>query len=559
MADNFRFAQLGAFSLAGSGAVIGATSITLKSMLDIDGGILTMSGTFGSTGYATLQPGEGDLEEQISFTGLTNNANGTTTLSGVSTVSFVYPYTETSGLAKTHAGSTTLVISNTSGFYNKLTSKSDDETITGTWTFTNPNYPRMDTATPPPTDDEQLATKKYVDDTAVSGAPDATLTVKGIVEVATAAEINSGATTGGTGASVVVRPDQFLLSNIGLAAAGDNTDIAVGSGNKFVTQTGLQKSVEKYAASATGNDTYVITLSPVPTSYVNGMTLRFKADVGNTGAATLNVNSLGAISITKNNDQALITGDIEANQIVEVTYNSTGPTFQMQSQSALVAAAVIDVQTFTTTNTWTKPGGTPLKVLVQIWGGGGGGANRSTSGSGGGGGEYTEYMFDASQCGATETVTIGTGGAAQSDGVATSFGTLLVAAAGKGSGVGGSGNLAGGNGGSQLGVNVTGLWGIGASAAAGTNGRYSGAGAGVNSNVEQAAGNSYFGGAGGGAVGPNPGNITPGGTSIRGGSGGTGSTSGVGGVGTIPSGGGGAGSGGGGAGARGHAIVTTFF
>lgn len=124
------------YSLAGSGAVIGATSITLKTMKDIDGNLVTMS-SFGSIGFGTLEPGNNSLEEQISFTGITQNANGTATLTGLSSVTFATPYTATSGLMKTHAGSTTFVISNTSGFYNEYPSKINDETITGQWTFTN--------------------------------------------------------------------------------------------------------------------------------------------------------------------------------------------------------------------------------------------------------------------------------------------------------------------------------------------------------------------------------------------------------------------------------------
>jgi len=53
------------------------------------------------------------------------------------------------------------------------------------------------------------------------------------------------------------------------------------------------------------------------------MHLKFKADVANTGAATLNVNSLGAVSLVTGLSTALATGDILANQVVEVVYNST--------------------------------------------------------------------------------------------------------------------------------------------------------------------------------------------------------------------------------------------
>lgn len=132
----FEQVQAQNFSLAGGGAVLGATQIILQSFKTIDGDNIVMA-DFGSIGYGTLEPGSGILEEQVSFTGVTQNTNGTATLTGVKSVLFIYPYTETSGLAKTHAGSTSFVISNTSGFYNHFPKKENDETITGQWTFTN--------------------------------------------------------------------------------------------------------------------------------------------------------------------------------------------------------------------------------------------------------------------------------------------------------------------------------------------------------------------------------------------------------------------------------------
>ena len=157
MADNFKYAQLQAFTLAGSGAVIGATSIVISSMKTIDGDNLVMADDFGTIGYGTLEPSSGAQEEQISFTGLTNNANGTTTLTGVKSVAFVSPYTETSGLAKTHPGGSRFIISNTSGYYNRFVSKDNDETINGTVSFTTvPN------STNAPVNGTDLANKDYV-------------------------------------------------------------------------------------------------------------------------------------------------------------------------------------------------------------------------------------------------------------------------------------------------------------------------------------------------------------------------------------------------------------
>lgn len=111
--------QVQSFSLSGSGVIVGATTIVLKSFKTIDGVNLAMT-DFGSTGYLTIDPGNNTLEEQASFSGVTQNANGTATLTGVKTVLFIDPWTETSGLAKTHAGAAPVVISNTSGFYSRI-------------------------------------------------------------------------------------------------------------------------------------------------------------------------------------------------------------------------------------------------------------------------------------------------------------------------------------------------------------------------------------------------------------------------------------------------------
>jgi len=104
--------------------------------------------------------------------------------------------------------------------------------------------------------------------------------------------------------------------------------------NKYVTAGDETRNygTVAYAASSAGSDTYVITLSPVPTAYTTGMRIVFKADVANTGAATLNVNSLGAKSILHIDGTALVDGDIAANSLNTVVYDGTQ--FLLQSQSA---------------------------------------------------------------------------------------------------------------------------------------------------------------------------------------------------------------------------------
>lgn len=316
------YVQANTLYLAGSGTTIGATTITLTSLTDIYGNVLTMS-DFGSKGYITLEP-DTTNEEAATFTGVTANANGTYTLTGVSTALAKSPYTETSGLVRSHAGGTKVVITDNVAFWNTFVNKGDNGTITSTLTFSVPNYPQVDTPATLPTLDAQFATKKYVDGVAIAGAPDASTTTKGISTLSTAPVSPT--------APIAVGDNDGRVPTQGEndALVGNNTDIAVGTSNKFVTQTGLQHSAEVYAASVAGTDTYVITLSPIPTSYTAGMMIRFKADVANTGPATLNVNSLGAKTIKKNGSVDLNDNDIVAGQVVTVVYDGTN--FQLVSK-----------------------------------------------------------------------------------------------------------------------------------------------------------------------------------------------------------------------------------
>ena len=229
--------------LAGSGAVLGATSIVINDFTDIDGNNLTMS-DFGAKGWMTLEPGSYAQEEQISFTGITVNGNGTSTLTGVKSVLFKAPYTETAGLAKSHAGGTTAVVSNTAGFYADFANLSDDETIIGIWTFTSTACPRMDASVTYGAGTElYLATKEYVDSVAFAGAPNASTTQKGISQEATLAQINAGTQVGSTGAELFVNPS-FLASsiyNLQLPSASQKLALAgasgaVGSLNLYETQ-----------------------------------------------------------------------------------------------------------------------------------------------------------------------------------------------------------------------------------------------------------------------------------------------------------------------------------
>lgn len=76
-------------------------------------------------------------------------------------------------------------------------------------------------------------------------------------------------------------------------------------------------------ATASGTDTYTATPSPAVASYVTGQSYFITFTNANTGAATLNLNGLGAKAIRKTGTTALSSGDIKAGQVVELIYDGT--------------------------------------------------------------------------------------------------------------------------------------------------------------------------------------------------------------------------------------------
>ena len=108
---------------------------------------------------------------------------------------------------------------------------------------------------------------------------------------------------------------------------------------KFATPKAIADSFVnnlKYAADAEASDAYAITVAPAPSAYAIGQTYLFKANTANTGAATLNVNSLGAKTIKKKGNTDLANNDILANNMVLVAFNEVqvaGATIDSYSES----------------------------------------------------------------------------------------------------------------------------------------------------------------------------------------------------------------------------------
>ena len=93
----------------------------------------------------------------------------------------------------------------------------------------------------------------------------------------------------------------------------------------------IEKTLNYFIDTSTVNDSYGINETLI-TAYTTGMILYVNISVANTGAATLQINALAAKAIKKLHDQDVITGDIEAGQIIHLIYDGTF--FQFLSQTA---------------------------------------------------------------------------------------------------------------------------------------------------------------------------------------------------------------------------------
>jgi hypothetical protein len=77
-------------------------------------------------------------------------------------------------------------------------------------------------------------------------------------------------------------------------------------------------------ASATGSaNAYVATLNPALSAYAEGVSLRLKINVANTGASTVDVNGLGAKSIKKSNGNDVASGNLKVGVIYTLAYDGT--------------------------------------------------------------------------------------------------------------------------------------------------------------------------------------------------------------------------------------------
>lgn len=260
-----------------------------------------------------------------------------------------------------------------------------------------------------------------------------------------------------------------------------------------------------YLTSVSGVDTITATAPVGMTAYATGQVFRFISAGANTGAATLNLNAIGAKAITKRGATALEANDIPSGAAVEViydgtqfqlidpasastpvtsiTFGSTGLTPATATTGAVTVAGTLaaanggtgltspgtsgnalisngtswtsaaipatgfsNLAVFTSSGTFSVPSGVTKALVTVIGGGGGGGGfnlvlNGSSNGGGGGAGGGAQKLVTGLS--GSVTVTIGAGGTA--GGTTGSGGTGGTSSFGAFcSATGGTGGVAGG-------------------------------------------------------------------------------------------------------------------
>ena len=353
------------YRLSGSGVSGSATSFTLTSFTIPQTSREILDADMGDTFYVTFEPGSASRQEIASCTTVAQSgSDNTATISGCTRGLLPFtPFTASTTYQFAHGGGTAVVFSNPPQFYNLFGALDEDETVTGAWNFSSSAIAQYN-ANPTFSSNTDIITKKYADDLAIAGAPDSSLTVKGLVEQATGTEAAAGTATGDTTAPLAI------------------TTALTGS-----------SSASRVMIPVTQSDG---TIKPgfLPTDEQ----LTWTGAVSSTGGFTSASSTL--------NGSTTVASLVFSDATIQTT------AFAVGSLNNFFA-------TTTATGTWTAAVGTNRILFAGVGGGGGGASGASDVGGGGGGGACYEYRTVAAN--ATGTWITGAGGPAGTVGSSTSL------------------------------------------------------------------------------------------------------------------------------------------
>jgi hypothetical protein len=133
------------------------------------------------------------------------------------------------------------------------------------------------------------------------------------------------------------------------------TGLGAGTNATDAAQYGQLQAGATIIATVTGTDTLTGSLTPAITAYATGNLFSFVAATTNTGAVTINLNSLGAKSITKQGTTALVAGDITSGRVQLIEYDGTRFQLLNPSSSTGTGVAVFATSPTLSSPTFTTP------------------------------------------------------------------------------------------------------------------------------------------------------------------------------------------------------------
>jgi hypothetical protein len=383
--------QLGAFNPSGGGtyfirssAGTSDTSITLSSFKEpISNTPYTMSYLNTGIAYGTLEPQTPTRTEFISFTGITQNSDGSALLTGVSRGLSRTPAgqscTASTTLASRHPGQGIFILSDSPCLFAEYAVKRNDETVTGSWTFSDP------------TAAQNPATKNYVD-THINGG---TVSTDKVTVAGTAGEsFNTG---------------QIVYFN-----TFDGKWYKASATNASTTQNvqiGIAQGAGANNVSVTNG---IIVFGLDSTTQGTGLVSGNRLYLSNTAGATSTVPGTNYLAL----GAARSTSAFYLNTRMDTSTSTNATSTNMFVSGTCDGCVHTTVTEFTTSGLWRKPqvadGTNKVShvMIIAVGAGGGGGAGCACTGdlagSGGGGGAVNIKYFEASKLPAVVWVQVGT-------------------------------------------------------------------------------------------------------------------------------------------------------
>ncbi|TCL04073.1 phage tail protein [Sodalis ligni] len=254
-----------------------------------------------------------------------------------------------------------------------------------------------------------------------------TVALKTGVTATTGTQVTPAADTGYVGVYVItVAYGQATITTVNISHASNAPFLP---SNGLVA--GIQSGALLYAADTGTANVYAAAYYPAITALTDGVKVVFKAKTSNAGTSTFSPNGLTAYPIYSHAHQALQGGEIIANGLIEVEWNSTLTAWVLCGNSGgstpvlagtqtnhavnlgqlnAISGRYITTQQFLTTGTYTRSTGAN-KVHIRLWGAGASGTGSSVAGTGassGAAGGFIEGWFDISAL-STMAIVIGAG------------------------------------------------------------------------------------------------------------------------------------------------------